>query len=145
MEETIGRIRAGMKAATGRAWSVKRGRGTAGAWLDVEAPPKRRVCGRFGEPAGADEAQTFAFAAKMRPFQANREDAVRSYLEDKARGGREATGGTCLDDAEALGRVFRARTPETHVSIPPGRGCWSRYVALAEGREPQTECERDWD
>lgn len=33
-----------LKAATGRAWSVSRSRGTASSWVRVDAPPARRTC-----------------------------------------------------------------------------------------------------
>lgn len=42
-DEAIKRIRAGLLARTGRAWSVTGGRGTAWGWITVEAPPRRRV------------------------------------------------------------------------------------------------------
>jgi hypothetical protein len=42
-EETIKRIRAGLRARTGRDWSVSGGRGTAYGWITVEAPPRRQT------------------------------------------------------------------------------------------------------
>jgi len=41
--EAIKRIRAALKKKTGKTWSVTGGRGTAWCWLNVSAPPKRRV------------------------------------------------------------------------------------------------------
>lgn len=40
--EAIARIKAGLKARTGRSWSVTGGRGTAWGWITITAPPARR-------------------------------------------------------------------------------------------------------
>lgn len=40
--EAISRIRKALKARSGKAWSVRGGRGTAWGWIDVDAPPRRR-------------------------------------------------------------------------------------------------------
>lgn len=42
-DEAIKRIRAALKRKTGKSWSVSGGRGTAWAWIRVQAPPRRRV------------------------------------------------------------------------------------------------------
>lgn len=36
-------IRKTLKEKTGKSWSVRMGRGTAGAWISVSSPPRRRV------------------------------------------------------------------------------------------------------
>lgn len=43
-DEIIKRIKAALKAKTGRTWSVTGGRGTSWGWITVEAQPKDRVC-----------------------------------------------------------------------------------------------------
>ena len=43
-DEAIKRIRAALKRKTGKAWSVTGNRGTAWGWIDIQAPPKRRIC-----------------------------------------------------------------------------------------------------
>lgn len=47
-DEAIRRIREGLKARSGKTWSVKGGRGTAWGWLKISAPPKRCTAGDFG-------------------------------------------------------------------------------------------------
>lgn len=42
-DEAIARIRAGLRKRTGRAWSVRGGRGTAWGWIRISSPPARRV------------------------------------------------------------------------------------------------------
>lgn len=42
-DEAILRIRKGLRARTGRDWSVTGGRGTAWGWISIEAPPRRRI------------------------------------------------------------------------------------------------------
>ena len=48
--DSIARIRAALKAKTGRNWSVSYGRGTASGWMRVQAQPRDRVC-RDDNPA----------------------------------------------------------------------------------------------
>ena len=40
--ETIKRIRTALRKRSGKAWSVKGGRGTAWGWIQIDAPPSRR-------------------------------------------------------------------------------------------------------
>jgi len=47
--ETIKRIRAGLRKRSGKAWSVKGGRGTAWGWIRVSAPPARLVDGYISD------------------------------------------------------------------------------------------------
>ncbi len=41
--EAIAAIRSALKRRSGKAWSVKGGRGTAYGWLRIDAPPARRA------------------------------------------------------------------------------------------------------
>lgn len=50
----IARIRAALKARSGKAWSVTGGRGTAWGWITVTAPPQRR---QGGSMTDADRAE----------------------------------------------------------------------------------------
>lgn len=50
--ETIKRIRDALKRRSGKAWSVTAGRGTAWGWLNIDAPPARRVYDWDGNPTG---------------------------------------------------------------------------------------------
>lgn len=43
-DAAIAEIRRALKARSGKAWSVKGNHGTAWGWIDISAPPKRRVC-----------------------------------------------------------------------------------------------------
>ena len=42
-DEAIKRIRDALKKRSGKAWSVKHGRGTVSGWIDVDAPPARQA------------------------------------------------------------------------------------------------------
>lgn len=50
--EAIRRIREGLKARSGKTWSVTGGRGTAWGWLKISAPPKRLEARTPGGYAG---------------------------------------------------------------------------------------------
>jgi hypothetical protein len=40
-DETIKAIRTALKRRSGKTWSVTGGRGTAGGWINISAPPRR--------------------------------------------------------------------------------------------------------
>ncbi len=42
-DEAIKKIRTELKKKTGKSWSVTGGRGTGWGWIEVTAPPRRRV------------------------------------------------------------------------------------------------------
>jgi len=52
----IERIRLAMKRRTGRAWSVRGGRGTVWGWITISAPPARVADGKHTE----EDARTLA-------------------------------------------------------------------------------------
>ena len=41
--EAIRRIREGLKARSGKSWSVTGGRGTAWGWITIDVPPRREA------------------------------------------------------------------------------------------------------
>lgn len=43
-DEAIARIRIALKQRSGKAWSVKGGRGTAYGWIDISVPTARKSC-----------------------------------------------------------------------------------------------------
>jgi hypothetical protein len=50
--DAIAKIRAGLKARSGKTWSVTGGRGTAWGWIRIDAPPARRVRDGMPDPCG---------------------------------------------------------------------------------------------
>jgi len=51
-DEAIQIIRKALKVRSGKAWSVKGGRGTSWGWIDISSPPAR--CNEFGSMSEAD-------------------------------------------------------------------------------------------
>ena len=54
-DDAIARIRAALRARSGKEWSVTGGRGTAWGWITITTPPRRRVDAEghaIGEPNG---------------------------------------------------------------------------------------------
>ena len=49
LDAAIKAIRAGLRARSGKTWSVTRGTGTAYGWITITAPPARHVDGRVTE------------------------------------------------------------------------------------------------
>ena len=114
-DEAIKRIRKALKEKTGTTWSVTGGRGTAWGWINVEAPPRRRVC------HDQNPAWNVSDLYCQEP----------AYLERQPRDGER---GWYTSDAECevLGRVFGLSRPAhcQGVSISPDSREW--YVTQAE-------------
>lgn len=53
--QTIAVIRQALRARSGKAWSVKGGRGTSWGWIEITSPPARRES--FGYLSDADRAE----------------------------------------------------------------------------------------
>ena len=85
--EAIRRIKYGLEARTGRLWSVTQGRGTAGGWLTVKAPPKRS--GDYDYMSEADQAElsrVFGEHVSRQGHQCPPDDRCRERCVDKAEG-----------------------------------------------------------
>lgn len=54
-DDAIRLIREALKKRSGKAWSVKGGRGTGWGWITVSAPPAR--CGEYGYMSDADRTE----------------------------------------------------------------------------------------
>ena len=52
-DETITTIRDALRQRSGKAWSVKGGRGTAWGWITIDAPPKRKTANWDGDGPGS--------------------------------------------------------------------------------------------
>jgi len=127
-DETIRRIRAALKRRSGRAWSVKGGRGTAWGWIRIDAPPARRT-----------------WRHRPRP----------GYTENTAPGGDRGweaydtgdPGGSMgpadrLELAKLLGlELIR----DQGVSIAANSDYYREYIDRAEGREPSVIGKPYWD
>jgi hypothetical protein len=101
--EAIQRIRDGLKARSGKTWSVKGGHGTAWGWLKISAPPKRLVARTPGGYAGymteEDAAELGRLLGMDRPVHFQGESVPASsdhYWEyvDRAEGRTPAKYGT---------------------------------------------------
>lgn len=65
-DEAVREIRAGLKARTGKTWSVRNGRGTGWGWLRVSSPPKRcDELGRMPETEVAELAEALGIAPHL--------------------------------------------------------------------------------
>jgi hypothetical protein len=55
LDEAIQRIRKALKERSGKAWSVKRDRGTSYGWITIESPPSR--CDEHGYMPESDRTE----------------------------------------------------------------------------------------
>lgn len=56
-DEAIERIKAGLKARSGKRWSVRPGSGTASGWIHIRAMPSR--CNEYGHMPDADAQELY--------------------------------------------------------------------------------------
>ena len=64
--EACKRIKAGLRARTGRAWSVKGGRGTTWGWIYIQEPKSRTIDGGMS-PADQDALRDIFFEGDGHP------------------------------------------------------------------------------
>jgi hypothetical protein len=121
-DEAIRRIKDGLKRRSGKAWSVRGGRGTAWGWISVDAVPKRRTW-HYVPGADGSYADNLEADDPSKPY-GHMGPADRAELA-------ELLG---LDGVHYQGH-----------SIPASGAHYREYVDRAEGREPSVEGERYWD
>lgn len=88
-DETIQAIKAALRRRSGKAWSVRGGRGTVWGWITITSPPARR--GRWGEMTPEDCAElaellgldTVHPQGEMIPAQADYRDEYRDRAEGR--------------------------------------------------------------
>lgn len=120
----IAEIRKALRDRSGKAWSVKGGRGTAWGWLTIDAPPRR--CTFESRETG----ETDAFGLPVYEWVDTGEPGGDMGPEDR----REL--------AELLG--LESVHPQG-VSIPASADHRREYVARARGERPTVIGEQYWD
>lgn len=123
--EVMKKIKANLKARTGRTWSVTGGRGTAYGWLSIDAPPARRKW----QNVDSGERDERGMPVYNEVFDTSREFGHMGP-EDRA----------IL--AEALGMES---VHHQGVSIPSSHGHYQEYLDRSEGKVPTVYGERYWD
>lgn len=127
--EAIAKIRAGLKARSGKAWSVTGGRGTSWGWLKIDAPPAR--CTWEHRPRAG-------FTVHSAP------PGAEGWEEfDSGRPGHNMSPAERAELASLLGLSEPVHIQG--VSIPASSTYWAEYVDRAEGRVPAKCGEPYWD
>ena len=123
--EAIQTIRAALNRRSGKAWSVKGGRGTAWGWIDIDAPPSR-----------ATYSHRLKAGATM-----NRPEDYEEY--DTGQPGHSMSPA----EREELGKLLGLDGPAGHqgVSIAASYDHRKEYVDRAEGRTPAKIAQPYWD
>lgn len=125
--ETIKRIRAGLKRRTGRSWSVTGGRGTAWGWIKIDAPPARRT-----------------FQSVPKPSNPMSLPGAEGWeWKDTGEPGHYAGPEDCRVLAEALG--LDAPAHFQGVSVPASSDYYREYVERAEGTPVTKKAVPYWD
>ena len=123
-KEAIERIRKGLRARSGKAWSVKGGSGTAYGWIKISSPPARQTW-RHYLPEGLG-------------------DQPKNYVGYDS---RQPGGSMTPEDCSELGRLLGLDSP-AHCqgeSVPASYAYRQEYVDRAEGRKPSKTGQPYWD
>jgi hypothetical protein len=123
-DEAIARIRKALKARSGKAWSVKGGRGTAWGWIDIDAPPARRTAEFIKKP----DSNTHS----MEDYEEVDTGKPNGHMSPNDR--------ALLSSLLGLERVHHQG-----ISIPAGHDFYNEYVARAEGRPVEKLGQQYWD
>ena len=124
-DEAIRRIRAALRARSGKAWTVRGGRGTARGWITIDAPPARRVW-RLEPVERYDGRGTLDYVWKA--------DPTRAW-------------GYCgPDDARLLADLLGLPSVFHHgVEVAASDAYYREYIDRAEGRAPSVRGTMYWD
>lgn len=123
-DETIRRIRAGLKRRSGRAWSVTGGRGTAWGWIRIDTTPARRTW-RHVETDDRDGAG--------HPIYVDTDTGEPGWYAGP-------------EDRAELARLLDLESAHFQgVSIPSSGDYYQEYVDRAEGRPPSRFGKQYWD
>lgn len=123
--DAISRIKDALRARSGKAWSVKGGRGTAYGWISIYAPPKRCTWD--------------ILKVERDPY----DDSPAWYWRNGLEPGKGHMG---PDDRDQLAELLGLDSIhyQGH-NIPASGAYYQEYVDRAEGREPSVVGERYWD
>jgi hypothetical protein len=129
-DDAIKIIREALRRRSGKSWSVKGDRGTAWGWINITAPPKRRVAHLQNPAYNCD----------------NPEPGALPYFEISA---DEDHGAWYMSDADAaeLGKLLGFNRP-VHcqgVSIAAASDYRREYIARALGLNPLSHGVQYWD
>ena len=75
-DDAIHLIRTALRERSGKTWSVTGGRGTAWGWIEITAPPKRRV--EYGYMTDADRAELGELLGLGKPAHCQGENVAAS-------------------------------------------------------------------
>lgn len=135
------RIRAALKARSGKDWSVTKGRGTGSGWIRIDAPKARLGCERAHD-----------YDYRTNACQTPGCDAYR-HINGL---GSPCSGHTCTDDcyrnaithedrAELAALLDIETVHSQGVSIMASTDAYVEYIDRAEGREPRRIGVPYWD
>lgn len=81
-DETIKTIRANLRRRSGKAWSVKSGRGTACGWITITPPPRRRTADGYMSDADRTELGTLLNASGPVHMQGEKVPSSFDYYDE---------------------------------------------------------------
>lgn len=136
------RIKAALRARSGKDWSVTRGRGTAGGWISIDVPKARKSCsldhqwgedGRICRHCGLDWITARSSHSPITCPGHDCDDACRHNAISPAE---------CIE----LGALLDLeRVHDQGVSIMSSTDAYIEYIDRAEGRQPRRFGVAYWD
>lgn len=164
-DTAIAEIRAALKRRSGKAWSVKGGRGTAYGWIEIDAPPRRRTWQEIqtDTPEPPAPGAVYAGAIGITPYTFLTDGTVTDYASDPwareaVEAGRRVQFNWEVDDpSKPFGHMGPADRKELASllglksvgsdgeSIPSSYEYREEYVARARGETPTVVGTPYWD
>ncbi len=143
--ETIKAIRTALKNRSGKPWSVKCGRGTAGGWLHISVPPKRLGCAELHAYNGTEFCVDCGVEQYGPIIQGDRSGVCSKHVCDAGPRGCYRNYITPSDRAELAELLGLDTVHMQGVDIPAGSDYYREYVARAAGLEPVVIGSPYWD
>jgi hypothetical protein len=143
------RIKAALKARSGKDWSVTKGKGTAGGWIGISAPKARLGCARLHDFGWQTSECAACGLHRNYGYTLDTETERRAFdLSCAAHACTDACYRAYItpEDRAELAALLRLDTVYTQgVSIMASTDAYIEYIDRAEGREPRTGGVQYWD
>lgn len=137
------RIKAALRARSGKDWSVTKGKGTAGGWIKIDAPKARLSCDMWHVwPLGGPDACRDCDLSHNDASQWGRPRVCEAHV---------CTDGcwqNCISPADREELAALLGKDQVHPqgeSIPSGSDYYVEYIDRAEGRTPRRYGVQYWD
>jgi hypothetical protein len=145
-DDAISAIRTALRKRSGKAWSVKGGRGTSSGWITISSPPRRLGCSRCHEYSAAGRCRCGRDYLDPLPNDADGNLDRSGVCAEHACSENCYSGYMTPEDRAELGELLGLADVHTQgVSIAAANDYYAEYVARAAGLTPAVVGTPYWD